>query len=496
LQYGCTKPQFDEEEIELRQARHPGLMVAGRPVVPIDLLLPRGKRVLVISGPNTGGKTVALKTLGLLSLMAQSGILLSAREGCRLPCFRAVFADVGDEQSIEHSLSTFSAHVANLVEIMALAGRPCLALLDEPGVGTDPEEGAALGIGVICSLRDMGATVAASTHFAAMKVFALSDEGCVTAAVQFDLETMTPNYNLVYHWVGESMALPIARRLGLPESALRRAEDARTASAKNLDIAVERLQSTRREYEQRLAAIEGREADVARAQRQSDSLLSELREKRKRRWAEELREARAFVNEMRERGRQLLAELEAGRAGRASLNGFTKAQAKAIAEREQDLRPEHETAAAPPVPGDEIEVADIGIRGELLSVQGERAWIQRGSMRFEVPARELRAVGKTSHKRSHAESISFTPAAPADLTREVNLIGLRVRDALDQLEGFLDRAVRNSCPSVRIIHGLGSGALRRAVVEYLTSSPYCTEFRAGDPREGGAGVTVAKLDTV
>jgi DNA mismatch repair protein MutS2 len=491
-EYRCTLPAFDDE-IRLTRAHHPGLMINRRDVVPIDLYLTSGKRVLVISGPNTGGKTVALKTLGLLSVMAQSGILLPVDEGSKLPCFKAVYADVGDEQSIEHNLSTFSAHVANLIDIMAHPGTGALVLLDEPGVGTDPEEGAALGIGVIEVLANAGARVAVSTHFNAVKVFALSNEACVTAAVQFDLESMSPRYNLVYHSVGESMALPIARRLGLPETALRAAETAQSEGTKALAAAMRRLESTRRHYEERLATIEERERAAASAQRESDGLLAELRQKRQRKWADELREARAFVRDVRDRGRRLLADIEAGQADRRDLDRSVRSETHAIRQKEsasEDSPPPQET----PELGEMIRVANTGIRGELLSIHGERAWIRRGSMRFEVPAKELRrddqhVPGPTS---SVQVQVGLRPDAAAS---EVNLVGLRVREALAELEVFLDRAVRTGLYSVRIIHGVGSGALRRAVADHLSMSAYCTEFRAGEPAEGGAGVTIARLET-
>lgn len=492
--YRCTAPQFDDE-IRLRGARHPGLMIAERAVVPIDLDLPRGKRVLIISGPNTGGKTVALKTLGLLSLMAQSGILLPVDEDARLPCFTAVYADVGDEQSIEQSLSTFSAHVVNLIDIMARPGPCSLVLLDEPGVGTDPEEGAALGIGVIRTLQQSGARVAVSTHFAAVKIFALSEEACVTAAVEFDVESMSPRYNLVYRSVGESMALPIARRLGLPEAALKAAEAARSEGSKALSTAMERLEATRRHYEERLATVEERERESAQSQRQSVELLAELREKRRQRWGDELRQARVFVREMRERGRQMLAEIEAGRATRLDFERMARSELAAI--EQQEIR-DTETASQPatmPEPGEMIRVANTAIRGELLSIQGDRAWIQRGSMRFEVPVKELRRDQDAARNAMPPESISVHRSPPPEnASSEINLVGLRAREAVAELDGFLDRAVRTGYSTVRIVHGVGSGALRRAVADYLSTCPYCTEFRAGQPPEGGGGVTIATLE--
>lgn len=490
--YNCTLPELGED-IDLRRARHPGLMIAGRPVVPIDLVLPRGKRLLVISGPNTGGKTVALKTLGLLALMSQSGMLVPVAEGSRLPCFDAVYADLGDEQSIERNLSTFSAHIVNLIDIMERLRPGFLVLLDEPGVGTDPEEGAALGIGVIRFLARSGGYVAATTHFTALKVFALTDESCVTAAVEIDLESMSPRYNLVYHSVGESMALPIARRLGLPGAVLQAAETAMGEDSRALSAAMERLEIARRRYEERMTALAERERASEEARRESAALLAELRARRQRHWAEELRQARAFVREVRERGRQMLAQIEAGRARKRDLDRLVRNELSTIGRQECGAPQEDAQPSGPPEPGDAIRVGNTGIRGELLSIQGDRAWIQRGSMRFEVPARDLRRERNAS-RRQNLETVTIHRDAPSEETAsEIHLVGLRARDALAELDSFLDRAVHRGLASVRIVHGIGSGALRRAVADYLSASPYCVDFRPGEPGEGGSGVTVATL---
>ncbi|HXQ20956.1 MAG TPA: endonuclease MutS2 [Candidatus Acidoferrales bacterium] len=489
--YHCTQPQLDDDELLLRQARHPLLLFAERPVTPIDLLLPRGKRVLVVTGPNTGGKTVALKTLGLMAVMAQSGMLIPVAEGGRLPCFRGIYADVGDEQSIARNLSTFSAHVANLTAIIERHDTPALVLLDEPGVGTDPDDGAALGIGMVRILEAGGARVALSTHYAPVKVFALSHDTCVAAAVDFDVEVMAPRYRLVYHSVGESLALPIARRLGLPEGVLEVAETARSEQAKALAAALTRLEETRRRYEERLTEVDARARATAASQREVDSLLDELQQKRRRRWADELAAARDFVRAVREQGQELLAAVERGAAERRALARWAQEQEAVISERATVFVEPAAAPAAPPHIGDEVEVADKGIRGRLQSVEGERAWIQRGSLRFEVPAGQLRRVEAASPK---AVEVRVEPA-PEGTEQEISLLGLRAREALAQLEDFLDRAARARHPSVRIIHGVGSGALRRAVQEYLSRSPYCAHFRLGEPREGGAGVTIAELAT-
>ena len=486
--YRCTQPRLDDDAVLLSAARHPILLFAGRAVTPIDLHLPEGKRVLVISGPNTGGKTVALKTLGLLALMTQSGLPIPVAEGSGIPCFRSIYADVGDEQSIERNLSTFSAHVANLTEILAHAVSPALVLLDEPGVGTDPDDGAALGIGMIQRLEATGARVVLSTHYTPVKVFALTHDTCVAAAVDFDLDQLAPRYRLVYHSVGESLALPIAQRLGLPEEVLTVAAAARTEQQKALGEALARLEAARRGYEERLAEAEARSRDAADAEREATRLRDELRDKRRRQWADELHAARQFVRNVREQGREILAALERGNADRQALTRFVQQQESAISARELETAGDR-PPSAPPRVGDQVEVVDGGLRGELLTVEGERAWIQRGSMRFEVPTAQLRRV---ESQPSRPVTVRLA-AVEEDAAQEINLLGLRAREAIARLDTFLDHAARAHHASVRIIHGIGSGALRRAVADYLATSPYCTAFHSAEARAGGAGVTIADL---
>lgn len=488
--YRCTQPRLDDEEILLLEARHPVLLFAERPLVPIDLRLPPGKHVLIITGPNTGGKTVALKTLGLLALMAQSGLLVPVAEGSRLPCFEAIYADVGDAQSIERNLSTFSAHVANITEIIERHERPALVLLDEPGVGTDPDDGAALGIGMIRALEAGGARVVVSTHYTAIKLFALGHDTCVTAAVDFDLGGLAPRYRLIYHSVGESLALPIARRLGLPEAVLGAAETARSEQTRALATAMAHLEESRRRYEERLREADQSARDAAQARDEANRLRDEWREKRRRRWADELSGARDFVRSLREQGRELLAAIERGAADRRALGQWLQDQEAVIHAHEAAIT-EIQAPAGPPSVGDQVEVGDTGIRGQLLSVKGERAWIQRGSLRFEVPAAPLRRTDGAARPAVEVR----VDAAPEGTPQEISLLGLRARDALMQLEEYLDRAARARHPSVRIIHGIGSGALKRAVADYLTHSPYCVQFRPGESREGGAGVTIVELAT-
>ncbi|MEO8606007.1 MAG: Smr/MutS family protein, partial [bacterium] len=493
--YRCTRPQFSSGAVVLRAARHPGLLFTGRPVTPIDLLLPADTRVLVVTGPNTGGKTVALKTLGLCALMAQSGLLIPAAEGAQLPCVSAVYADVGDEQSIERNLSTFSAHVANLSQIAAAGVRGALVLLDEPGVGTDPEEGAALALGLIDWFDAQGARLALTTHYTPVKLAALDDPRCAVAAVDFDLDTLTPRYRLAYDSIGRSLALPIARRLGLPEAILAVAESAQPDHARVLSAALEGLERTRAELERSRDEAATHAAALKAQEAESAQLLAELRERRRGAWQEEVRSARAFVRQLKEDGRAKLEGLRGVAAERAAFERFTREQLAAIAAHDEPEAGPAALAAAATLPGrvqigDTVEIAARGIQGELLEIDGARAWIQRGALRFEVPADQLRRIGSAVPVRAQ---VATTPAFSEAGSGELMLIGLRSGEAVDRLATFLDRAVRAGEEHVRIVHGVGSGALRRAVQDYLATSPYCAGYRAGEPSEGGGGVTVATL---
>ncbi len=489
VRYGCTRPSLAEGRVDLRSARQPLLLLSGAPVVPVDLHIPEGKAALVITGPNTGGKTAALKTLGLLSLMAQTGLFLPVAEGSELPCWRGVYADIGDEQSLQRNLSTFSAHVANLIEIERLAAPPSLVLLDEPGIGTEPEEGAALAIGLLRTLCARGLRVAVSTHYTPVKLFALTDGNCVTAAVEFDREALAPRFRLVYHSLGESLGLAIAERLGLGARVLAAARAAQPDPMQELGAALARLEALRRDLEGQSRLLETRAEAVAAKERELDELLQELQRQRETHWRGELEAARAFLQEVREEGRRILAALRERRATQHEFANFLERASTALAAREAEVRPDHGAGAGGLRPGDIVELAGGGIRGELVAVNQGRSWIRRGTMRIEVPTAQLRRVQAAAAPQHRAALERQEWRAEA----EVTLIGLRAKDALAKLEKFLDRAAIAGHASVRIIHGLGSGVLRRAVREYLENSPYCSGYRDGEPQEGGAAVTIAQI---
>jgi DNA mismatch repair protein MutS2 len=485
----CIAPEIVEAGLTLNAARHPLLLASGRAVVPIDVNIPPQRHGIVISGPNTGGKTVALKTIGLLSLMAQSGLLIPAAPGTRLTVFHGVYADIGDEQSIEADLSTFSAHIANLAEIMRDLAAPALVILDEPGAGTDPADGGALTIGLIKYLGARESLVAIATHSTAVKLYAYGSAELESAAVDFDEHELTPRFALRAHTVGQSFGLAVAERLGLPAELIAAAKAARPAGSAELEDALRRLEEQRSElarqtdamrigeHEQREAhekALAAAEQATQRAVAERDSVRAEFRR---------------MVAEFNREGARLLAELKSSRRPRGEIRRFLERAASGL----EQLAPEvpREPADTEPLKvGDQVELVDSDIQGELLLLEPDKALIGRGGLRIEVaPGRLRRARGRARAATPAAVTVSTTRSE----TGEVNLIGMRAPDALRRLEEFLDQAYLTNQPEVRVIHGVGSGALRKAVREYLSTSPYCTAYREAEPQSGGAGATIVEI---
>ena len=505
--FGCTAPRFGDDIVDLRQARHPELLISGRPVVPIDVCLTEGRRALVLSGPNTGGKSVALKTLGLLTALAHAGVLIPAAEGSTVPFITAIFTDLGDEQSIERNLSTFSSHVVNLIDIFGALTTPALVLLDEPGVGTDPDEGAALAVALIDHCIGAGALVGATTHYAPVKLYASNDPRITLAAVDVDPVRFAPRYRLLYGSLGESLGLAMARSLGLPATVLAAAEARRDTSARELADAIASLEASRRRHEQEHEAIVEERRALAELERERSQLLAELRDRRRAQWSAELDEARAFVRQLKTEGRALLEVVRRRPPNAArALGEFVREHEEAIATRAAETTDDAVPSNALPVVGAEVEVRGSTIRGELAEIIGDSARVQRGAVSFRVPLAQLRAVAAPAGSRA-ATPTTRRSGRPAGAQQsgtpyvegldnepsEIHLIGLRTAEAISRLERFLDRAQTIGIPTVRIVHGIGTGALKRAVAEYLGASSYCTRYADADAAQGGAGVTVAEL---
>ena len=492
--FRCVEPQLVDEGIDFIGARHPLLMTSGRDVIPIDVKIGAGQRGIVISGPNTGGKTVALKTVGLLSLMAQAGMLIPALAGSKATVFRSVFADIGDEQSIESNLSSFSGHIANLSEIVRSLDEPALVILDEPGAGTDPAEGAALAIGLMNHLGTRRCMLAIATHSTAVKLHAYSQAGFEAAAVDFDAEHLAPLYRLKPHTIGQSYGLAVARRLGLPEEIIRAAEQSMGTGTIELTDSLRRLDAERAKLNAQLEKLRERELNLAQIEQDVLQRAEKTRERadleRKRLRAE----GADLIEELRRDGAALMDELKTRTKSRTDLKGFiTRASSKLESLAPADAASDSD---APLKVGDSVEVGDI--RGELIVLDAGRAVISRGGLRIEVAPERLRrsaaSVAENRLEPAKSKSATVTFSVEGAEGSELNLIGMRTTDALRKLEEFLDTAFLTNRAEVRIVHGIGSGALRKAVAEYLGTSPYCASFRGAEPHHGGAGATIVQMN--
>lgn len=482
--------------LDLRQARHP--LLSREKVVPIDVYLDDDYYVLVITGPNTGGKTVSLKTVGLMAAMAQSGLHLPVMEGSALSVFEGVYADIGDEQSIEQSLSTFSSHLTNIVRILDVADERSLVLLDELGAGTDPVEGSALAQALLSHLLERGITTLVATHFSELKVFAHATPGVENASVEFDLETLSPTYRMQIGLPGRSNAFAIAERLGLwagivdraralvspeeleAESLLAEIQEARqvaTAARDEVLLAQRRVTEESRQLAARLATIDG----------ERTSILGEARA-----------QARRELGAVREEIEALRAEMSE-QPSMSALGDEWLAQARArLAKQERLVRP-----LPPPRPPDEVslpgevEVGDtvrirgLNTTGQLTALDGETAEVQVGNFCVTVQVSELerRAQPRAAEPEIQAVQVGVHRAPAVEL----DLRGQRVEEALPRLEKYLDDAFLAAMPLVRIVHGKGTGALRQAVQQQLREHPLVKSHRPGERGEGGTGVTIAYL---
>ncbi|MBI2834096.1 MAG: endonuclease MutS2 [Acidobacteria bacterium] len=522
-----------EHRFELRAARHPllipqiaGLITGGsagsqgRPgPVPIDLVIEAPTTALLITGPNTGGKTVALKTAGLLALMAQAGFHIPAHRGCRLPVFRSIFADIGDEQSISASLSTFSAHVTNIAGMDRHLALPALVLLDEVGAGTDPVEGGALGMAIIEHFRRRGGLVLATTHYDMLKSYASTTEGVSTAGFGFDPDTFAPTYRLTYGTPGRSLALEIAARIGLAAPIIEAARQYRSAREAQLADHLARVDQELKELERerRLMGAEHAEVEQLGARLQArETALREREETLKRRLDTELeermREARREVDALIDGLRQEVARLAAEAARRSAEQGppvstgetgAVRAGARAaledVAERLRGPRPaepgpetRHVPAAAVS-PGDRVAIGSLGMEGIVRAVHDRDAEVEVRGKRLRVRLDDLSLTAKNAGEGSGRISVNVHMLPREAPATELNLIGCTVDEALTRAEKFLDEAVLAEQRTVRVIHGYGTGQLRRAVAGFLEGHPFVARFGAAAPEKGGGGVTVVEL---
>ena len=509
--------------LELRAARHPLLIPAVRrrlgmgsdkPPIPVDIVIIPPTRVLVITGPNTGGKTVALKTAGLLAVMAQAGLLIPAAEGAQVPVFRCVFADIGDDQSIAASLSTFSSHIKNIVEMNEALELPALVLLDEAGAGTDPIEGGALAMAIIDHFRTRGAMVMATTHYDSLKTYASTTEGVVPAGFGFTPDTFAPTYRLNYGSPGSSLALEIATRLGMPPSIIEQARSHRGSREAQLADHLARIEKDVQalEHERRLAARERQTLDEAAAKLQArEHDLRHREETFKRRLdariEERLREARraidSVVETVKARTEKIAVDAErrarlipTGQTGEARAQG--RAALEAIGHKLRSGATLDEAASAEPqrpaVVGDRVVVGGLGLEGVVRSLHDGAAEVDVRGKRLRARIGDLRVVGGSAQPGDTPRVRVNVDLQPRSGTHtELNLIGSNVDEALTRLEKFLDDALISESRTLRIIHGYGTGQLRRAVGDFLKTHPIVARYGPAPENQGAGGATVVEL---
>lgn len=481
--------------VVLNRARHP--LLDPSTVVPIDIELGTTFRVLVITGPNTGGKTVALKTIGLMAVMAQSGLFIPADEGSELPVFDGIFADIGDEQSIEQNLSTFSSHMVRVIAMLDGVSRESLVLLDELGAGTDPEEGAALARSIITEILDVGCLGVTTTHYSELKAFAYSTEGTENGSVEFNLQTLSPTYRLVVGIPGQSNALAIARRLGMPDRVIERARTFVDPSVERADTLLGEIRQRREEAEvarreaTRERAVAGnlrREAEHARAE-------AEIERESARRDAlaeveRELAEARQAIRRIRE------VPVRVERAEIKPVKDIARqdveAAARAVKE-SQRRRPARATVRVPLKLGDHVELVALGGEGEVTGFSDDMTGVdvQMGAFKVRQPLSGVRKLG-SKPKIDHRPAPSMPPPR-REVDMELHLRGQRAAGVDQLVDEYLHDAYLSRLPFVRIVHGKGTGALRDVVRDVLRGHPLVEKFETPPHYEGGDGVTVVYL---
>jgi DNA mismatch repair protein MutS2 len=480
-------------QLNLLNARHP--LLNQETVVPISLALGEGAQILIITGPNTGGKTVTLKTVGLLALMAQAGMFVPAADGTTLPIFEDVYADIGDEQSIEQSLSTFSSHMRNVIEFLRDAGPRSLVLMDELGAGTDPVEGSALAQAILENLRERRIMALVATHYTELKLYAHSTAGVQNASVEFDLETLMPTYRLTVGLPGRSNALAIASRLGLSPQIVAAARARVSGEHLQADELLADLKRAQQAAEADAAAALLARAEAERKERELRGRLSQIEEERRqavnaaRREAEQgIEQVRTELAEVRGRIRSAAAEAELQNEKRR-LDELS-AQVEPL---EPPARSSAQRTAGTLAVGDKVWVPSLNQRGRVIALNNSEAEVQVGNLRLKLRAVQLEKDARSETQPPPAQTTVRVTSPTPDVASEIHLRGLRVDDALMTLEKYLDDAYLAQLPRVRIVHGKGTGALRQAVREMLEHHPLVAGFRPGDRYEGEEGVTILEM---
>lgn len=490
----AVKPVVKEAPLlKIRAGRHP--LLDAHKVVPLDLRLGQDFHQLVITGPNTGGKTVALKTAGLFVLMALSGLYLPALEGTEVGWFSEVFADIGDEQSIEQSLSTFSSHMVNIIQILQAADETSLLLFDELGAGTDPTEGAALALAILDDLRRRGIRALATTHYTELKAYAYTTPDVMNASVEFDVETLAPTYRLLIGVPGKSNAFAIAARLGLNQQLIEQAASKIASKDARIDDMIAKLQvhmATAEKEAQALAATKEEAEQITEQLRLQLAQEEKIKEDRTRRMQDELR---TYVRKVEREAEELLGELRERKAENQMLKDHERTEMRKQIEgwlpatnlrKGERIREKHVIH-----PGDEVKVLSFGGQTATVLEKSAGEWVVAvGVMKMKVPEKDLELLRRAAKVPKPAALVRRSTSL---VKSELDLRGKTVDEAIHLVDQYLDQAVMAGYPQVTLIHGKGTGALRKGIMDYLRSHPHVETARSGGEGEGGLGVTIVEL---
>ncbi len=501
--YNGSEPDFNRKgRINIKKGRHP--LLDPKKVVPVDIHLGKDFDLLVISGPNTGGKTVSLKTVGLFTLMGQAGLHIPAFDHSELALFTEVFADIGDEQSIEQSLSTFSSHMTNIVSFWNQADEHSLVLFDELGAGTDPTEGAALAIAILSSLHRRGIRTVATTHYSELKIFALSTPGVENACCEFSVETLRPTYRLLIGVPGKSNAFAISSKLGLPDEIIEEAKSHISQEAESFEDVIADLENSRVIIEQEREEASRYKKEIARLKEsleRKEDRLDTSREKILAQAREEahaiLREAKAYADESIRKYNKLGSSQDASREmeqERTKLRDKMSGLEKDMALKAKQ-KPKKEVKAKELKIGDSVRVLSLNLKGTVSTLPDSKGnlYVQMGILRSQVKLSDLERLEEEPASLSGAKkggSGRIKLSKSASVSTEINLLGKTVDEALAELDKYLDDAYIAHLPSVRVVHGKGTGALRKAVHNYLRRQKHVDSYRLGEFGEGDAGVTI------
>jgi len=502
MEYNASEPVFNTEgRINLRQARHP--LIARNAVVPINIQLGIDFDLLIVTGPNTGGKTVSLKTAGLLTLMGQAGLHIPALDRSELSVFTEVYADIGDEQSIEQSLSTFSSHMSNVVQFLKEADEKSLVLFDELGAGTDPTEGAALAISILSYLHNRGIRTLATTHYSELKVYALSTPGVENACCEFDVETLRPTYRLLIGIPGKSNAFAISSKLGLPDFIIDDAKKHISEEDESFEDVISNLEANRKIIEKEKLEIEKNKQEINELKQKLEGKYHQINQQKERLLQEAHEEAHAILRQAKEEADETIRQMNKLGKVNGSIKEMEQARQKlrgklSDTEKKMSVKAKSSTSGLKPGDlhlGDLVKIVSMNLKGTVSTLPDAKGFlfVQAGIIRTKANISDLvpvddPVINSPTMQRTGSGKIKMQKSS--SIRSEINLLGKTVDEAIAELDKYLDDAYLAHLPSVRVVHGKGTGALRKGVHNYLKRLKYVSSYQLGEFGEGDAGVTI------